>query len=29
VLALVPTYATAAQCLLKWVEYKKSKWTGK
>jgi hypothetical protein len=29
VLALVPTYATAAQCLLKWVDYKKSKWTGK
>jgi hypothetical protein len=28
-LALVPTYGTAAQCLVKWVGYKKSKWTGK
>jgi hypothetical protein len=28
-LALVPTYGTAAQCLVKWVSYKKSKWTGK
>jgi hypothetical protein len=28
-LALVPTYGTAAQCLMKWVSYKKSKWRGK
>ena len=28
-LVLVPTYETAARCLLKWVEYKKSKWIGK
>jgi|ERR1700722_4092844 hypothetical protein len=29
VLALRPTYETAARCLLTWVGYKKSKWTGK
>jgi hypothetical protein len=28
-LTLLPTYGTAAQCLMKWVSYKKSKWTGK
>jgi hypothetical protein len=28
-LALVPTYETAARCLLTWVGYKKSKWRGK
>jgi hypothetical protein len=28
-LALRPTYETAARCLLTWVGYKKSKWTGK
>jgi hypothetical protein len=28
-LALVPTYETAARCLLIWVGYKKSKWRGK
>jgi hypothetical protein len=28
-LALLPTYETAARCLLTWVGYKKSKWTGK
>jgi hypothetical protein len=29
VLALRPTYEIAARCLLTWVGYKKSKWTGK
>jgi hypothetical protein len=29
VLALHPTYEVAARCLLTWVGYKKSKWTGK
>jgi hypothetical protein len=28
-LVLVPTYETAARCLLTWVGYKKSKWIGK
>jgi hypothetical protein len=28
-LVLLPTYETAAQCLLTWVGYKKSKWRGK
>jgi hypothetical protein len=28
-LALLPTYETAARCLLTWVGYKKSKWIGK
>jgi hypothetical protein len=28
-LALLPTYETAASCLLTWVGYKKSKWIGK
>ncbi len=28
-LALTPTYETVARCLLTWVAYKKSKWTGK
>jgi hypothetical protein len=27
-LALLPTYETAARCLLTWVEYKRSKWRG-
>ena len=26
-LALVPTYGTAARCLLKWAGYKRTKWT--
>jgi hypothetical protein len=29
VLTLRPTYEIAARCLLTWVSYKKSKWTGK
>jgi hypothetical protein len=29
VLALYPTYETAARCLLTWVGYKKTKWSGK
>ena len=28
-LALLPSYETTARCLLTWVGYKKSKWTGK
>jgi hypothetical protein len=28
-LVLLPTYETAARCLLTWVGYKKSKWRGK
>jgi hypothetical protein len=28
-LALLPTYETAARCLLTWFGYKKSKWIGK
>jgi hypothetical protein len=28
-LALIPTYETAARCLLTWFGYKKSKWIGK
>jgi hypothetical protein len=28
-LVLLPTYETAARCLLTWVGYKKTKWIGK